>query len=154
MRTRIVYLSDDKTDPLLMQAALYLKRAGRKLDAGLLPLSPKRRGKSDDDAKVRAAEAELLLKRTEGCTRVALDDQGRAQTSEELCARLFKLVARGKPLAFLIGGATGHGEAVLRAADDTWSLSPLTLPHKLAVCVLCEQLYRATQIDAGGPYHK
>jgi 23S rRNA (pseudouridine1915-N3)-methyltransferase len=43
---------------------------------------------------------------------------------------------------------------VLARADQCWSLGPLTLPHMLVRLVLAEQLYRATMIVAGHPYHR
>lgn len=155
MRVRVIFLGEDPRDPLQQCAAAYLERAGRRLDAGLVPLAPARRGKGADDEKVKSAEADLLLAASDGCTRIALDPGGKAPgSSEQLAARLEKLLARGKPVAFLVGGATGLHARVSAAADEVWSLSPLTFAHRLAVCVLAEQLYRAAEIARGGPYHK
>lgn len=155
MRVRVIFLGEDPRDPLQQCAADYLARAGRRLDAGLVPLAPAKRGKGADDERVKSAEADLLLGASDGCTRVALDPTGKGPgSSEQLAARLEKLLARGKPLAFLIGGATGLHPRVLAAADEVWSLSPLTFAHRLALCVLAEQLYRAAEIARGGPYHK
>lgn len=54
---------------------------------------------------------------------------------------------------FFIGGAFGFEEAFLQKLK-TLSLSPLTLSHKIAKLVLCEQIYRALSILAKHPYHK
>jgi 23S rRNA (pseudouridine1915-N3)-methyltransferase len=43
---------------------------------------------------------------------------------------------------------------VLARAAQTWSLGPLTLPHMLVRLLLAEQLYRATTIVGGHPYHR
>lgn len=57
-------------------------------------------------------------------------------------------------LIFIIGGASGHGKAVLAKAQFKLSLSELTYPHKLARLLLVEQIYRAQTIKANHPYNK
>jgi 23S rRNA (pseudouridine1915-N3)-methyltransferase len=155
MRVRVIFLGEDPRDPLQQAAADYLARCGRRYDAGLVPLKPTKRGKGAVDDVVRAAEADVLLAASEGCTRIALDPTGTLLPSSERWAdAVEQLLARGKPLAFLIGGATGLHPRVLQASATTWSLSTLTFAHRLAVCVLAEQLYRSAEIARGGPYHK
>jgi 23S rRNA (pseudouridine1915-N3)-methyltransferase len=53
-----------------------------------------------------------------------------------------------------VGGADGLDQACLEAADNRWSLGPLTLPHPLVRVVLAEQLYRASTIINNHPYHR
>jgi 23S rRNA (pseudouridine1915-N3)-methyltransferase len=60
----------------------------------------------------------------------------------------------GRDVAFVIGDADGLPADVLRRAERTWSLGPLTLPHELARVVVYEQLYRAYTIRRGEPYHR
>ncbi len=57
-------------------------------------------------------------------------------------------------MAFLIGGPDGHAPDLVAAAHETLSLSAMTLPHGLARLILAEQIYRATTILAGHPYHR
>ena len=57
-------------------------------------------------------------------------------------------------LAFVIGGADGHDPTLKQQADVLLSLSELTFPHELARLMLVEQLYRASTILQGGPYHR
>jgi 23S rRNA (pseudouridine1915-N3)-methyltransferase len=57
-------------------------------------------------------------------------------------------------MAVLIGGPDGHGEAVIAAANLRLSLGAMTLPHGLARALIAEQLYRASTILAGHPYHR
>jgi 23S rRNA (pseudouridine1915-N3)-methyltransferase len=59
-----------------------------------------------------------------------------------------------KHLAFLVGGADGHGAAVLKRAHVRLSLGAMTWPHMLVRALLAEQLYRAQSIISGHPYHR
>lgn len=85
---------------------------------------------------------------------VALDEKGKQLDSKDLAAFIQK---RGnesqKNLVFLIGGAYGLDDVVLKRADYRWSLSQLTFPHQLVRLILAEQVYRACSILKNQKYH-
>ena len=56
-------------------------------------------------------------------------------------------------LVFLIGGAYGIDEAVMKRANFKWSLSQLVFPHQLVRLILAEQVYRACSINRNEKYH-
>ena len=86
---------------------------------------------------------------------VALDGGGKALTSEEFAARFANIRDDGTAvMAFLIGGADGHGASILTRADMVLSLGPMTWPHLLVRAMLAEQLWRAASILSGHPYHR
>jgi 23S rRNA (pseudouridine1915-N3)-methyltransferase len=86
---------------------------------------------------------------------VALDERGRMLGSEDFAGRLARWRDDGKPaLSFVIGGADGLDPDFARTADLALSFSPLTWPHQLVRIMLAEQLYRATTILSGHPYHR
>ena len=109
-----------------------------------------------EQAQVKAREGERLLARIgEGDRVIALAIGGRRYTSEAFAARLQLLRDTGtRSIAFVIGGSLGLSDAVLKRANETLSLSDMTLPHRIARLVLLEQIYRAHKICAGEPYHK
>ena len=57
-------------------------------------------------------------------------------------------------MAFVIGGAFGLAQEVLKRADQRLSLSSMTYPHEMTRLVILEQVYRAFTILRGEPYHK
>ena len=97
-----------------------------------------------------------LLERSEGCFRIALDERGESLNTRAFAAKLDALAVRGdvKTVAFLIGAADGHNDALRAASDLLLSLSPFTLQHELSLLVLLEQLYRAASLQSGAPYHR
>lgn len=114
------------------------------------------RSRKADAGSVKAAEEERLLERIPENARVlALTREGKGMGSRALARTLEEMTVRSVPQAiFVIGGAFGLGDGVLRRADLRISLSPMTLPHELARLVLAEQLYRAGTILRNEPYHK
>ncbi len=85
---------------------------------------------------------------------VALDEKGKEMTSVQLSAFLqARTNGSVKRLVFLIGGAFGLDEAILKRANYTWSLSKLTFPHQLVRLILAEQIYRACSIGRNEKYH-
>ena len=88
-----------------------------------------------------------------GALVVALEVDGDPVTSTELSRRVGEWIRKDKGIVtFLVGGAEGIPREVSRRADVRLSLSPLTLPHRLARVLLLEQLYRAMTILRGEPY--
>lgn len=86
---------------------------------------------------------------------VLLDERGRDFSSEDLAAQLGRWRDDGvREARFLIGSADGHDDTARIAADLVIAFGRATWPHLLARAMLTEQLYRATTILAGHPYHR
>lgn len=85
---------------------------------------------------------------------VILDERGKQISSEGLAEFMQARANAGtKKLVFLIGGAFGIDETVMKRANYTWSLSQLVFPHQLVRLILAEQLYRACTILRNEKYH-
>jgi 23S rRNA (pseudouridine1915-N3)-methyltransferase len=108
---------------------------------------------SEIDLKKREGDMVLgFLK--EGDYLIALDERGKELTSEGLATFLQQRANESsKNLVFLVGGAFGLDERVLKAAKLKWSLSQLTFPHQLVRLILAEQVYRACTILRNEKYH-
>jgi 23S rRNA (pseudouridine1915-N3)-methyltransferase len=108
---------------------------------------------SEIDLKKREAETILGFLREDDYL-IALDERGKEFTSEGVAQFLQQRANESrKQLVFLIGGAFGLDEKVLKAAKQKWSLSQLTFPHQLVRLILAEQVYRACTILQNEKYH-
>lgn len=86
---------------------------------------------------------------------VALDEKGAQLGSLAFAETLGRWRDDGRREArFLIGAADGHTPADRERADLLLAFGPATWPHMLARAMLAEQLWRATSILAGHPYHR
>ncbi|WP_317974967.1 23S rRNA (pseudouridine(1915)-N(3))-methyltransferase RlmH [Novosphingobium pituita] len=86
---------------------------------------------------------------------VTMDERGKQLTSSEFARILGRWRDDGvREARFLIGAADGHDEALRDKADLLLAFGAATWPHMLARAMLAEQLWRATSIIAGHPYHR
>lgn len=86
---------------------------------------------------------------------VLLDERGKQLSSEEFAALLGSWRDDGiREARFQLGAADGHGDAARGQADLLLCFGTMTWPHLLARAMLMEQLWRATSILAGHPYHR
>ena len=86
---------------------------------------------------------------------VLLDERGRNLTSAQLADQLGLWRDGGvRETRFVLGAADGHSAAARDSADLLLAFGAATWPHLLARAMLAEQLYRATTIIAGHPYHR
>ncbi len=92
------------------------------------------------------------------CRTVLLDERGAPIASEAFAALLGRWRDDGvREVRFMIGAADGHGDAARSekgGADLLLGFGAMTWPHMLARAMLAEQLWRATSILAGHPYHR
>ncbi len=155
MHLRILAIGERMPSWVAEGFAEYRKRLSRELPVELVEIKPGLRGKGRDDARAIVDEGAAVLAALPRDTHVvALDGRGTPWSSEQLAAQVAQWRMAGRDVAILIGGPDGHARDVLARANQRWSLGPLTLPHMLVRLLLVEQLYRATTIIAGHPYHR
>jgi 23S rRNA (pseudouridine1915-N3)-methyltransferase len=86
---------------------------------------------------------------------IALDERGQPLDSRAFAERLGKWRDQGaEEIVLAIGGADGHGKALLDRAELKLAFGAMTWPHQLVRLMLWEQLYRAVTILSGHPYHR
>lgn len=85
---------------------------------------------------------------------VALEVAGRPWSTGDLARKLQHWEMESGPVCLLIGGPDGLAPECAARADETWSLSSLTLPHGLVRIVVAEALYRAWSVLRSHPYHR
>jgi 23S rRNA (pseudouridine1915-N3)-methyltransferase len=127
-------------------------RTGRALGLGLAKLI------EVEDRKGGGMAAEAALLRwalPKGALICTLDERGKQLSSPEFATRIagWRDAGRGD-LAFVIGGADGIDPSLRADAGFSLSFGSMVWPHMMVRVMLAEQLYRATTILAGGPYHR
>ena len=133
----------------------YAKRMPPESKLKLIEIAAGKRGKNSDIKRLTQQEGEKMLAAIPKSAKVvALDILGKALSTEELAQELKVWQGSGQDIAILIGGPEGLADDCLKQAKQKISLSKLTLPHPLVRVVLAEQIYRATTILKGHPYHK
>ena len=133
----------------------YRKRLPPHIKLEIVEIAPGVRGARAPVTAAMEKEAGQLLKHAARADRViALDERGTQWRSTKLAEHLRGWQDEAADVAMLIGGADGLTDACRQRADAIWSLSQLTLPHALVRVVLAEQIYRASTILQGHPYHR
>ena len=133
----------------------YQKRFPREMSLELVEIPMGHRGKNADVEKLTAQEGRLMLAQVpKGALIVTLDIPGKMYSTPELAEEERSWKMSGRDVAILIGGPEGLSPECKRAAEKSWSLSRLTMPHPLVRIVMAESLYRAWSITANLPYHR
>ena len=155
MRVHICAVGRMKTGPeraLIDDYLTRFDRTGRPLGFGPLQLH------EVEDRKGGGMEAEAaLLDRSlpKGALCAVLDERGQVMPSPDFADLLARWRDAGRgDVAFVIGGADGLAPALRQRADFSLSFGKMVWPHMLVRVMLAVQLYRATSILAGSPYHR
>jgi 23S rRNA (pseudouridine1915-N3)-methyltransferase len=133
----------------------FSKRMPPELQINLVEITPSVRNKTTPIEKSIKEEGERIQSAIPSNSRlIVLDEKGKNFSSIELSKKMEDWFPQGQDIAIVIGGADGIDDRIKQQADETWSLSSLTLPHALVRVVVAEQLYRGWSILKGHPYHR
>ncbi len=159
MRIVVAAVGRLKQGPEAELAERYRKRAaqtGRNLGLRNIEIVEIKESRAQDAGR-RMIEESIALANVipEGAVTVVLDARGENIDSASFAACIQKWRADGRTAAvFLIGGADGLAPSLHDKAALRLSFGAATWPHQLARIMLLEQIYRATTLLAGHPYHR
>ena len=139
MKVFVYYIGKPKDVHANRIAEDFLGRAAHYAANQMIEINPK---KADLPAKHPTAR------------KIYLDPGGRKMDSQAFSEVFRDAEMTGRDLVFLIGGHDGLPTEWRGQADLLLSLSDMTFPHELARAMLAEQIYRATTVLAGHPYHR
>lgn len=132
----------------------YQRRFPKEMPFELIEIPAGKRGKNADTKRILDLEGRAMLAAAGKAKIVTLDIPGKTWTTEQLASQLDGWKNDGRDIALLIGGPEGLSPECKAAAEQSWSLSPLTLPHPLVRVVVAESLYRAWSVTINHPYHR
>jgi len=159
MRIVVAAIGRLKSGPETELAERYRKRAeqtGRSLGLRDIDIIEIRESRADDAGK-RMLEESIALANIipEGAVTVMLDERGDSLASVAFANQLAQWRADNKPaVVFMIGGADGLAASLRDKAAMKLSFGTATWPHQMVRIMLLEQIYRATTILSGHPYHR
>lgn len=159
MRLIIAAVGRLKQGPERELAETYRKRVqatGRPLGLRDIEIVEIRESRAQDAERRRVEESiAIATVIPEQSIVVILDERGENLGSAALAALLQEWRAEDRPAAcFIIGGADGLATSLRERAKLKLAFGAATWPHQLVRIMLLEQLYRATSILAGHPYHR
>jgi 23S rRNA (pseudouridine1915-N3)-methyltransferase len=159
MRIIVAAIGRLKKGPESELAERYRSRAaqtGRALGLRQVEIVEVRESRADDAAK-RMLEESIALANIipPGAAVALLEATGVNLDSAGLSAQLSAWRAQDRPAAvFFIGGPDGLADTLQGKADLRLAFGAATWPHQLVRIMLLEQLYRATTMLSGHPYHR
>jgi 23S rRNA (pseudouridine1915-N3)-methyltransferase len=152
---RVLAVGENKEKWLVSFLETYSKKLKHFCDFDIVAIKPYKEARNQIEDKLKK-ESESILKQINDSDYLILCDlRGKALTSPQLATQLEKAFSHSgkKRYVFLIGGAFGVGDEVLKRADLKLKLSEMTMNHHVALAMLCEQIYRAFTIRENLPYH-
>lgn len=133
----------------------YQRRFPKDMPLELIEITAGKRGKNADIARILHKEGQAMLAVIpKGNRIVTLDIPGKQWDTPQLAQQLESWKLDARDVSILIGGPEGLAPECKAAAEQSWSLSPLTLPHPIVRVIMAESLYRAWSLTTNHPYHR
>lgn len=145
--------TDDKEISSLI--SYYTTRLPKYWNFDILTIPDVKNAKNLSPEQLKKEEAKLFLNQIENTDLVILlDEKGKEYTSRQFSEKInFWLGSSTKRICFFIGGAYGFSDEIYQRANEKLSLSKMTFTHQMIRLFFVEQIYRASTILQGKPYH-
>lgn len=155
---KITIISVGKVKEIYFKASIdeYSKRIKNFVTLNKIEIQDEKIIDSMPENSIKIKEGEKILKSINPDSyKIAMTETGKHLTSEEFADFIKKLQDNGyQEISFIIGGALGLSDAVMKTSDFNLALSKMTLVHQMAQLFLTEQVYRSFKIINNEPYHK
>lgn len=155
MKMALIYLKGKNESWAEEANDLYAQKISGFLPFERIAVKAKSLDRSNSIEKKKIESAAFLAYIEKSDLLVVFDEAGKnLKNSQTFSADLVRLLGRqSRRVVFGIGGAYGFSAEVKNRAQESWSLSPLTMNHHLAQVTALEQIYRALTIWKNFPYH-
>ncbi|MEQ8939373.1 MAG: 23S rRNA (pseudouridine(1915)-N(3))-methyltransferase RlmH, partial [Gammaproteobacteria bacterium] len=108
----------------------YLKRLPKQVQLSVLEINPANRTRKNSVDNFKQQEEQRILEAIKPDSMlIVLDEGGQPVSSKGLANKLETWIDNQQAVSVVIGGADGLSERLKNDANETWSLSGLTLPH-------------------------
>ena len=146
-KTNVKYLKDGENE--------YEKRLKHYVKFEELVVGDVKNARNLNHQELKKKEGSLILSKIENIDFVVLlDDKGKQFSSFEFSNFIDQKILRStKSLVFVVGGAFGFSDEVVKRGNIKLSLSKMTFSHQMVRMIFKEQLYRAFTIIKGEKYH-
>lgn len=133
----------------------YLPRIPKHWNFEIIEIPDVKNAKNLSPDLLKKEETKLFLNQIDNADLVTLlDEKGKEFTSRQFSEKIdFWLNTSVKKVNFLIGGAYGFSDEMYQRANEKISLSKMTFTHQMIRLFFVEQIYRASTILQGKPYH-
>lgn len=159
MKIHILTIGRLKDGPLRQLAANYADRvtkAGPQAGLKSLQIREFDEARASDSKQRKSREADMIRAAIPPASIiVALDETGKSISSRDFSQKIAKWRDDGEQdLVFIVGGPDGLDHELVKSARQTIAFGMSTWPHQLVRVMLLEQIYRATTLLLGHPYHR
>ncbi|STU62096.1 LSU m3Psi1915 methyltransferase RlmH /ybeA [Klebsiella pneumoniae subsp. ozaenae] len=131
MKLQLVAVGTKMPDWVQTGFSEYLRRFPKDMPFELVEIPAGKRGKNADIKRILEKEGEMMLAAAGKNRIVTLDIPGKPWDTPQLARELERWKQDGRDVSLLVGGPEGLSPACKAAAEQSWSLSTLTLPHPL-----------------------
>lgn len=155
MKFSLICIGKTDEKELYQMVSYYTTRLPKYWNFEIITIPDVKNAKNLSVELLKKEEGKLFLNHIDSTDFVLLlDEKGKEYTSRQFSEKIdYWQGSSVKRVCFLIGGAYGFSDEIYQRANEKISLSKMTFTHQMIRLFFVEQLYRASTILQGKPYH-